>query len=57
MRKSKRFRPHITIGYRDLQVIFDEAWRHFEDLRVDDYFPVYGPNVLRHNGTNWEIIS
>ncbi len=56
-KKSKRFHQHITIGYRNLSIIFDKAWEHFKNLKVDDHFTLNGPKVLRHNGAKWEIIS
>jgi 2'-5' RNA ligase len=53
--KNRPFRPHMTIGFRDLQKpMFYQAWEYFEHQTFEATFRVNEVTLLKHNGLFWE---
>lgn len=56
--KNRGFRPHVTIGFRDLRKPqFFEARDYFKDREFHAAFQVRQAQLLRHDGARWEIFS
>lgn len=56
--KNRGFRPHVTIGFRDLRKPqFYEARDYFKDREFRVEFQVRRAQLLRHDGARWEIFS
>jgi len=54
---DRPYHPHMTIANRDLlKKDFAEAWEHFQHLSYDATFKADGISLLKHNGSNWDII-
>lgn len=55
--ENRPFHPHITIATRDLpKGAFAEAWAHFEYQKFEEEFDAKGLSLLKHNGSQWEVI-
>ena len=53
--RNRPFKPHITIGFRDLKKPqFKEAWRYYQGQEFTSSFLVHQATLLRHNGKIWE---
>ena len=56
-KETRSFHPHITIANRDLMKRdYLPAWEHFRNMKYSANFTVKDLSLLKHNGTNWEII-
>jgi len=56
-KETRSFHPHITIANRDLMKRdYLPAWEHFRNMKYSANFTVKNLSLLKHNGTNWEII-
>jgi len=56
-KETRSFHPHITIANRDLMKRdYLPAWEHFKNMKYSANFTVKDLSLLKHNGTNWEII-
>lgn len=54
--KTRRFIPHITVGFRDLTpAAFRRAWAEFEHRSFAAEFIAHSLTLLRHNGQIWQI--
>ncbi|BDD06078.1 2'-5' RNA ligase family protein [Aureibacter tunicatorum] len=54
--KAKGFHPHVTIAFRDLKKsVFKEAWPEFEFRKYNASFNVGSFELLKHNGSGWEV--
>ena len=51
----QKYRPHITVGYRDLEPNFKAAWEHFSNQEIDLKFKVDEISLLKHDGERWII--
>lgn len=52
------FHPHMTVAFRDLTPEqFEPAWEHFRDLAYCRKFESGPPALLRHNGSQWEVVA
>ena len=51
----QKYRPHITIGYRDLEPNFEQAWHYFKSKQINITFDVHHFSLLKHNGEKWKI--
>lgn len=55
---DEAFTPHFTVAYRDLTPErFAEAWQYVQPLRVDEEFQTQSVALLRHDGSQWKIVS
>lgn len=53
-----KFKPHLTVAYRDLQTDkFREAWEEYQVKKYTATFKVNDFHLLLHNGKQWKIIS
>lgn len=53
-----KFKPHITIAYRDLMPDkFLEAWNIYQTREFRAAFDVSSFHLLQHNGKAWNIIE
>ncbi|MCW3093564.1 MAG: hypothetical protein JWP81_4633 [Ferruginibacter sp.] len=53
-----KFTPHITLAYRDLDVIsFKEAWQEYGTKKYAAEFMVDSFCLLQHNRKTWEIME
>ena len=53
-----RFKPHITIAYRDLLPDkFPEAWNVYKAKEFRAVFDVSSFHLLQHDGKMWNIIE
>ncbi len=53
-----KFKPHITIAYRDLgPEKFKEAWKEYQIKIFNAVFEVTDIHLLQHNTKQWNIIS
>ncbi|MEL7006674.1 MAG: 2'-5' RNA ligase family protein, partial [Bacteroidota bacterium] len=51
------FRPHITIGFRDLKkATFYDAKPYYQERSFESSFLVNNLSLLRHDGLKWEVI-
>lgn len=54
---ASRIHPHVTIATRDLsRTKFPEVWAEFEDRFYKASFEASNLYLLKHNGTNWDIL-
>ena len=57
-KETRPFHPHLTIANRDLmKKDFAPAFAHFKKIEYDVKFPATAISLLRHNGTEWEVIK
>ncbi|MEM7297840.1 MAG: 2'-5' RNA ligase family protein [Bacteroidota bacterium] len=55
--KNRPFRPHMTIGFRDLKKPdFYDAKKYFQNREFSARFMVKEVKLLKHNGKKWDII-
>ncbi|RFM30526.1 2'-5' RNA ligase family protein [Deminuibacter soli] len=53
-----RFKPHITIGYRDLTPQqFTAAWKVYQAKPYNASFDVTGFHLLQHDTRQWNVIA
>jgi 2'-5' RNA ligase len=53
-----KFKPHITIAYRDLEPAkFEEAWQEYKTKAFHATFQVTAVYLLQHDTRQWSIIS
>ncbi len=56
--KDKVFRPHMTIGFRDLKKPqFYQAQEYYSDRKFNTEFEVSEVSLLKHNGKSWEVMA
>ena len=56
MRGSRPFKPHMTIGFRDLKKpMFREAWKRFKNEDYQKIMLISNISLLKHNGRSWDI--
>ncbi|MEO9483085.1 MAG: RNA 2',3'-cyclic phosphodiesterase [Ekhidna sp.] len=56
--QNRPFHPHVTIGFRDLKKpMFYEARKEFEQRRINFDFEVRRIDLLKHDGSKWNIIG
>jgi len=54
--KQRAYHPHVTLAFRDLRKThFYAAWEEFKDQRFQAEFEVTSFQLLKHNGTQWEV--
>lgn len=52
------FKPHMTIGYRDLtHENFDKAWAIYKNKEFRSSFTCHSICLLQHNGLRWEVVA
>mgnify|MGYP001799567049 CR=1 FL=1 len=52
--KDRGFHPHMTIAFRDLKKqVFQEAYQHFAQKKIDLQFQVQDFSLLKHDGKKW----
>lgn len=57
-RKARPFRPHMTVGFRDLKrENFRRAWAKFEAQSVEFEFTVPNLTLLLHDGKRWNAVE
>lgn len=55
---EKKFSPHMTIGYRDLEPDeFVKAWNVYKEKQYHAVFRVTEIFLLQHNGKQWNTIA
>lgn len=52
----QKFRPHITIAYKDIEPNFKSAWQYFEDLIIKEIFRYNGFSLLKYDGEKWSVV-
>jgi len=53
-----RFKPHITIGYRDWETDqFMSAWKEYSKKKYETFFDVNEFHLLQHDGIKWFKIA
>ena len=53
-----KFKPHITIAYRDLKPErFAEAWKTYQTRKYTAFFVVNNFYLLQHDSKKWNIIQ
>ncbi|ASZ09521.1 2'-5' RNA ligase family protein [Chitinophaga pendula] len=58
MLARKRFTPHITLAFKDLdEDQFADAWPDYESRPFNAAFRVNNMYLLRHNGLSWEVLQ
>jgi len=56
--KTRPFRPHMTVGFRDLsRENFRRAWAEFESQSVEFEFTVPNLTLLLHDGRRWNAVE
>ena len=56
--EERSFHPHITVATRDLhKKAFNEAWEHFKEKEYKAGWLAGDISLLRHNGTDWDVIA
>lgn len=56
--KDRPFRPHMTIGFRDLRKPeFYEAKKYFQKRTFEEKWKVEKVSLLKYSGSRWEVIS
>ena len=53
----QKFNPHITIGYKDLESNFKDAWNHFGNQIITDKFDYQSITLLKRGVKKWVIIQ
>jgi len=54
--KKMSFKPHLTVGYRDLnKTNFYRAWQEFESKNYERKFLIPKLTLLKHNSKQWQI--
>lgn len=57
-KETRPFHPHLTIANRDLmKKDFTPAFAHFKNIDYEAKFPAAAISLLRHNGTEWDVIK
>ncbi|NNE29179.1 MAG: 2'-5' RNA ligase family protein [Saprospiraceae bacterium] len=51
------YHPHITLGHKNLQPKFQNAWDYFKDREIDAIFEISQPVLLHHNGQLWVVVD
>jgi 2'-5' RNA ligase len=55
-RSHRPFRPHITVGFRDLsEDLFFKAWEFFKDQKFEHTFIADSIYLLKHYKDGWKI--
>lgn len=55
---EKKFRPHMTVAYRDLRPdCFAAAWEEYRHKAYHAVFTVAAVGLYRHNGAHWEEMA
>jgi 2'-5' RNA ligase len=53
-----RFKPHITVAYRDLlPEVFKVAWPEYREKQFSGSFSVTGFQLLQHDRKKWHVIG
>ncbi|GAB4241077.1 MAG: 2'-5' RNA ligase family protein [Ekhidna sp.] len=56
--KNRPFRPHMTIGFRDLRKeMFFEAKKYFQKRSFEAAFQAEAITLLKHDGSKWRAVS
>ena len=56
--KNRAFKPHMTIGFRDLRKPdFYLAKEYFQKREFNVRFPVELVRLLKYNGSRWELVN
>ena len=54
--KNLSFKPHLTVGYRDLnKTNFYRAWQEFESKNYERKFLISKLTLLKHDRKQWQI--
>lgn len=54
--KKRTFKPHFTIGYRDVSPeVFPKIMTEYSKRSFKDTFKLDRVYLWRHNGTNWQV--
>lgn len=55
---DRRFKPHMTIAYRDLTLAnFEKAWGEYSHKAFEEQFEINAVHLLQHNGHQWNVIA
>lgn len=55
--RDEPYHPHMTLAFRDLKkAMYHAAWEEFKDREYKAEFMADRVALLKHNGTNWDIL-
>ncbi len=57
IRAGKVFHPHITLGHKIPQNVFDEAWNHFKDFQLSNTVICNGPFLFQLQNKKWNRVD
>jgi 2'-5' RNA ligase len=55
--EEQPFHPHFTIGYRNLEPVFDEAWVYFQEVKIPPVAKMVKVALFKHLNKRWQILS
>ncbi len=53
--ENKKFNPHFTIGYRDLEPVFRSAWPHFREKPTPGRIRIEKMVLFKHVDRRWQV--